>query len=82
LFPVRVSRHWWETQQRKATTIAEEKGGEKSMADTKQAMQDQKDIEAFLSSLGFEAVEEFEEQGVRFTKYEKLGIGVRIERNL
>ena len=52
------------------------------MADTKQAMQDQKDIEDFLSSLGFEPVEEFEEQGVLFTKYEKLGIGVRIERNL
>jgi hypothetical protein len=58
------------------------KGGEKSMADPKQAIRDQKDIEDFLSSLGFEPVEEFEEQRVLFTKYEKLGIGVRIERNL
>jgi hypothetical protein len=52
------------------------------MADTKQAIQDQKDIEDFLSSLGFEPAEESEEQKVLFTKYEKLGIGVRIERNL
>jgi hypothetical protein len=61
---------------------AKTRGGEKSMTDPKQTTQDQKDIEDFLSSLGFEPVEEFAEQGVLFTKYEKLGIGVRIERNL
>ncbi len=52
------------------------------MINHKQAIRDQKDVEDFLSSLGFEPVDEFEEHGVLFTKYEKLGVGVRIERNL
>jgi hypothetical protein len=52
------------------------------MANQNQALQDQNDIEDFLSATGFEPVDEFEEQGVLFTKYDKLGIGVRIERNL
>ena len=49
-------------------------------------MNDQKKLEDFLISLGFEPVDEWEEgtaiDNVLFTKYEKLGIGVRIEVNL
>ena len=48
--------------------------------------QKQKKIEDLLVKLGFDATNEFEEQGINgqimFTKWETLGIGVRIELDL
>jgi len=51
---------------------------------TKTLIEEQKELEEFLSKLGYEPTDEYEDETgkVIFTKYEKVGIGVRIERNL
>jgi predicted GNAT family N-acyltransferase len=42
----------------------------------------QKKIEDFLTEMGFTPTDEYEEHGVLFTKYEAVGIAIRIERTL
>jgi hypothetical protein len=49
---------------------------------TKPLAEQQKQLEDILSFLGYKPEDEYESDGVVFTKYEKVGIGVRIERNL
>jgi len=58
------------------------KGGENMK--TKTLAEEQKELEDILSDLGYEPTDEYEDifGKVIFTKYEKFGIGVRIERNL
>jgi hypothetical protein len=50
---------------------------------SKTLVQEQKQLEDILSNLGYAPVDEYENDTgtVVFTKYEKFGIGVRIERN-
>lgn len=45
-------------------------------------IEEQGKLEDWLQANGYEPEDEYEEFGVMFTKYSKLGIGVRIERNL
>ena len=51
---------------------------------TKTLAEEQKELEEILSQLGYAPMDEYENETgtVMFTKYEKFGIGVRIERNL
>ena len=51
---------------------------------TKTLAEEQKVLEEILSKLGYAPTDEYEDETgkVMFTKYEKFGIGVRIERNL
>jgi hypothetical protein len=51
---------------------------------TKTLAEEQKELEDILSQLGYAPMDEYEDETgkVMFTKYEKFGIGVRIERNL
>ncbi len=42
----------------------------------------QVEIETFLTDLGFTPTDEYEESGVLFTKYETLGLGIIVERNM
>jgi len=51
---------------------------------TKPLIEEQKELEDILLKLGYARVEEYEDETgiILFTKYEKLGIGVRIELNL
>jgi hypothetical protein len=51
---------------------------------TKTLAEQQKELEEILSQLGYAPMDEYEDETgkVIFTKYERFGIGVRIERNL
>ena len=51
---------------------------------TKTLAEEQKELEDILSQLGYAPTDEYEDETgkVMFTKYEKFGIGVRIERIL
>jgi hypothetical protein len=51
---------------------------------TKTLAEEQKELEKILSQLGYSPTDEYENETgtVMFTKYEKFGIGVRIECNL
>ena len=51
---------------------------------TKTLAEEQKELEEILSQLGYAPMDEYENETgtVMFTKYEKFGIGVRIERNI
>ena len=51
---------------------------------TKTLVEEQKELEKILSQLGYTPEDEYEDETgtVMLTKYEKVGIGVRIERNL
>jgi hypothetical protein len=50
---------------------------------SKTLIEQQKELEKILTKLGYAPIDEYENdtKTVVFTKYEKFGIGVRIERN-